>query len=321
MPSTLATSATRTAVITGGNSGLGYACARSLLAAGDWHVVLACRDPARAEAAVENLRRAAPSGRVEAMALDLASFASVRAFAGELARRLAAGELPPLQGLVCNAGVQGARTFTSDGFETTFGVNHLGHFLLANLLLPSLTAPARIAVVASGVHDPAQKTGMPAPAWNQPSALARGELGPAGAADKPGTDSRRRYATSKLANVYFSYALARRLPSGVTVNAFDAGLMPGTGLAREFPRPWRWIWLHVLPPLIPLLRLLLSPNIHTVDESGGALARLLVDPALAGTSGKYFEGRSEIRSSEESYDQARAAELWDASAALTQVSR
>jgi NAD(P)-dependent dehydrogenase (short-subunit alcohol dehydrogenase family) len=162
---------------------------------------------------------------------------------------------------------------------------------------------------------------MPAPAWNEPAALARGELGPAGAADKPGTDSRRRYATSKLANVYFSYALARRLPSGVTVNAFDPGLMPGTGLAREFPRPLRWIWLHVLPPLIPLLRLLLSPNIHTVDESGGALARLLVDPALAGTSGKYFEGRSELRSSEESYDQAHAAELWDASALLTQVSR
>ena len=79
------------------------------------------------------------------MALDLASLASVRRFSEELARRLNAAELPPLHALVCNAGVQGARALTADGFEMTFGVNHLGHYLLVNLLLPSLTAPARIA--------------------------------------------------------------------------------------------------------------------------------------------------------------------------------
>ena len=119
----------RTAIITGGNSGLGYACAQALL--GDvsgtnpWNVILACRDPARAQAAVERLREVAEASgsgaRVEAVRLDLASLASVREFAGEVGHRLEAGELPPLHALICNAGVQsGAKqTFTADGFEST----------------------------------------------------------------------------------------------------------------------------------------------------------------------------------------------------------
>lgn len=93
------------------------------------------------------------------MSLDLASLASVRAFASELAAKVKAGAISSLDGLVCNAGEQPGtkRTFTADGFEMTFGVNHLGHFLLVNLLLPILTPSARIAVVARGTHDPAQK--------------------------------------------------------------------------------------------------------------------------------------------------------------------
>ena len=319
-------SSRHTVVITGGNSGLGYACARALLRASPpWHVVLACRDLGRASTAVETLREAAaPGAQVEAMALDLASLASVRAFSAELERRLTAGELPPLHGLVCNAAMQGAKVFTVDGFEATFGVNHLGHYLLVNLLLPSLAKPARIAVVASGVHDPAQleavpSAGVPAPAWNATAALARGELGPAAAKDDANADRGRRYSTSKLANVYFTYRLALRLPEGITVNAFDPGLMPGTGLAREYSAPLRWIWNSVMPKVLPLMRLLITKNIHTPEASGAALARLITDPALASTNGKYFEGLQEIRSSVDSYDEGRAAELWESSATLTGI--
>lgn len=128
-----------------------------------------------------------------------------------------------------------------------------------------------------------------------------------------------RYTTSKLANVLFSYELARRLPPGVTVNAFDPGLMPGTGLAREQPAPLRFVWNHLLPRILPMMRRLISPNIHTPAESGAALARLVLDPVLAKVSGKYFEGLREISSSAESYDATRAAELWQASAALTGI--
>jgi len=315
--------ASRTAVITGANTGLGYACAHALLASTDgapWHVVLACRSEERGRAAKARLEKTAGTdGQVEVMTLDLASLQSVRAFAADLTGRLRTGALPPLHGLVCNAGVQSGATssVTADGFEATFGINHLGHFLLVELLLPALEPPARVVVVASIVHDPAKNAGLPAPAWNDPAALARGELGRAAADDKPLAVARRRYSTSKLANVYFTYALARRLPDGVTANAFDPGLMPGTGLVREAPAPLRFANAHVLPHVIPLARRLHMPNIHTVQESGDSLARLLIDPALAHTTGKYFEGRQEIRSSEESYDQARGEELWTESETLT----
>jgi NAD(P)-dependent dehydrogenase (short-subunit alcohol dehydrogenase family) len=313
----------QTAVITGGNAGLGYACARALLAATPdtpWHVVLACRNEERGRLAETRLTEATGAvGRVEAMSLDLASLDSIRAFAAALAVRLNTGGLPPLRGLVCNAGVQsGARgSVTSDGFESTFGVNHLGHFLLVDLLRPLLKPPARVVVVASIVHDPAKKAGLPAPAWNDPASLAAGELGPQAAADKPLAAARRRYATSKLANVYFTYALAGRLPGGVTANAFDPGLMPGTGLVREAPAPLRFANAHVLPRIIPFVRRVHIPNIHTVGESADALAQLLTDPALGGTTGRYFEGRREIRSSDESYDENRAEELWKVSETLT----
>jgi NAD(P)-dependent dehydrogenase (short-subunit alcohol dehydrogenase family) len=168
----------RTVVITGGNTGMGFACANAILKSPNgapWHVILACRDEGRAQAAVDQLTSGAGvSGQVEAMPLDLASLASVRAFAAELSKRLSAGTIPSLHAVVCNAGVNplNTKTMTVDGFESTFGINHLGHFLLVNELLPALQSPARVVVVASGVHDPAQKAGVPVPAWNNPVALA-----------------------------------------------------------------------------------------------------------------------------------------------------
>jgi len=321
-----ALTASRTVVITGGNTGLGFACANAVLErphGAPWHVILASRDSGRAEAAVAQLTDGTDAvGQVETMSLDLASLASVRAFAAELSKRMTMGTIPSLHAVVCNAGVNpGAKkTTTVDGFESTFGVNHLGHFLLVNELLPSLQPPARVVVVASGVHDPAQKTGVPAPAWNSPAALARGELGTAAAADRLFASGQRRYSTSKLANIYFTHALARRLPTGVTANAFDPGLMPETGLMREAPAAFRFVLSHILPRAIPLLRLYTS-NVHTAKESGEALARLVTGPELSATTGRYFEGRREIRSSDESYNDERAEELWNASAALTAAVR
>jgi NAD(P)-dependent dehydrogenase (short-subunit alcohol dehydrogenase family) len=260
--------------------------------------------------------------RVEVMPLDLASLASVREFAAELTSRVRAGATPPLHGLVCNAGVQSGtkRSVTIDGFESTFGVNHLGHFLLVNMLLPILTPPARVVVVASGVHDPKNGVPVPAPAWNDPAALSRGELGPAAAGDGAFVRGQRLYTTSKLANIYFTYALAQRLAPGITANAFDPGMMLGTGLTREAPTPVRFIAKHVFPHVKPLLRRFVTPNVNTPQESGASLARLLTDPTLAGTTGKYFEGRSAVRSSVESYDESRAEELWEVSGTLTALS-
>jgi NAD(P)-dependent dehydrogenase (short-subunit alcohol dehydrogenase family) len=317
----LPTSETRTIVITGGNTGLGYGCAAAILSSldGPWHVVVASRNEGRAQTAVDRLAAGAAAGHtVEAMRLDLASLASVRRFAAELIDRVESREIPPLQALVCNAGVQTGTnlTRTDDGFETTFAVNHLGHFLLVNELRPLLQAPSRVVVVSSDTHDPALKLG-PAPAWSDAQALARGELAPSASSDNAFVAGQRRYSTSKLANVYFTYGLARRLPAGVTANAFNPGMLLGTNLGRSLPAPVRFMTRYVLPRAQPLLRRFVTSNIHTPEESGAALAWLATDSELADTTGKYFDGRKAIRSSDDSYDPARADELWEESLTLT----
>lgn len=307
-----------TVVVTGGTRGLGYEAARGIAAAGDgWHVVVAGRDGEKVAGAVGRLRAEGGGPRVDGMVLDLASLRSVRSFASAFASR---DDLPPLRALVCNAGLQvvsGTR-YTEDGFETTFGVNHLGHYLLANLLVGRMDPPARVVFVSSGTHDPKHRTGMPAPRYPGARALAWPERNPRTDAkgEGAGLSGRRRYTTSKLCNVYTTYELARRLSgSGITSNAFDPGYMPGTGLARDWGPVARFVSDRVLPLLVPVFGMF-EVRVHTVEESGGALARLVTDPELEGVSGRYFEGGKEARSSELSYDREKAAELWETSAEL-----
>ncbi|MCP2319834.1 NAD(P)-dependent dehydrogenase, short-chain alcohol dehydrogenase family [Nocardia amikacinitolerans] len=284
-------------MITGGTSGLGRECARVLAADPHWTVVVTGRDAARAA------REAAELG-AEGMPLDLGSLASVRDFAAELRE---AG-LPPLRGVVCNAGLQFTRrAYTADGVEATFGVNHLGHLALVNALREDLVAPARIVFVTSGTHDPRRVTGMPHPL----TATARELAHPPAATEAAHRDGRRRYSTSKLANLQTAYELARRLgDQGITVNAFDPGLMPGTGLARDASRFTRTLWETAAKALV------LLPGVNTPARSGADLARLITDPALAATTGRHFVGRADRPSSAASYDREAQRALYDDSVAL-----
>src|SRR5260370_15139161 len=138
----------QTVILTGGTSGLGYASARMIAASHpDWHMIIASRNQLQGTGFVNALKNKTGNQQIEWMPLDLASLASIRAFAREVAVR----DLPPLHAVVCNAGLQviSGTTYTQDGFETTFGVNCLGHFLLVNMLLRQLVAPARIVFVSS----------------------------------------------------------------------------------------------------------------------------------------------------------------------------
>jgi NAD(P)-dependent dehydrogenase (short-subunit alcohol dehydrogenase family) len=296
----------KTAIVTGANAGLGLACVRALLERDPaWHVVLAVRDPRRGAHAVAGL---AQPERCTVSALDLASLASVRDFTERHAR----ANLPPTRALICNAGIQvtSATRQTADGIELTFGVNHLGHFALVSALLDGLSAPARILIVSSDTHDPTRYTGMPAPRYTGAAALAHPEA-------QPGTSiatlGRRRYTTSKLCNVLFAYELDRRLgegAGGVTVNAFNPGLMPGSGLARDYPTLQRLAWRF----LVPALRVL--PQVRGIAQSGRDLAALAGDPAYEHVTGRYFDGRRQVRSSPDSYDGEHARELWETSERL-----
>jgi light-dependent protochlorophyllide reductase len=305
--------ATRTAVVTGPTRGLGLECVRALAAIPGWHVILACRDAEAGRRAADDVRRDHPAASLAVVPLDLAVLASVRSFPD----RLAAAQAAPLDAVVCNAGVQLARgpRLTADGFELTFATNHLGHFLLVHRLVDRLAPDARIVVVSSGTHNPEWFTGMPAPRWRTFEALARlGDPERAEWARSPGGAGRRAYTTSKLCNLLFVYELGRRLRArgrdGVTANAFDPGLMPGTGLARDYGAVGRFAWRFVLPLLSML------PGASTARRSGGELARLVHDPAYAGRDGLYVQIARERRSSKESYDATLAAELWRTSAEL-----
>ncbi|OAP65139.1 hypothetical protein AYL99_01111 [Fonsecaea erecta] len=301
---------TGSVLVTGGTKGLGfYAAVEIARQRPEYCVWLASPRATDSSADVINQQLGRNHRRqVEFAGLDLADPASVRSFV----ERWAVTNLPPISVLLLNAGRQfpfGEVQYTREGIEATFSVNHVGHALLFALLQPHLADDARIVVTASGTHDPAQKTGMPPATYTTAEDLAH----PAGPALKaPG---RQRYTTSKLCNVLWTYALDRRLRrlqpgKKWTVVAFDPGLMPGTGLARQYPAVMRFLWKRLLPALIPLLRLVMSPNVHHPAESGAALAWLALDAEAREKSGVYFEGRRQIKSSVDSYDEAKQEDLW-----------
>lgn len=313
------TKPSQTVVVTGGNTGLGYYCAQFLASDKSWHVILACRNKKEATKAVRKLRMQTSNEHIEEMTLDLASLKSVRQFAQNLADR----DTPPLKAVVCNAGIQvvSGITYTQDGFETTFGVNHLGHFLLVNLLLTSLIAPGQIIFVSSAAHDPEKKTGMPTPHYRDTKLLAW----PDASSDSINTAGRRRYTTSKLCNIYCTYELSRRLhplqleghsinTHSITVNAFDPGMMPGSGLARNYDPLSRFVWSFILPMLSSIV-----PNWSTTEKSGKILAQLILDPKFQCVSGQYFSQGKKVFSSQQSYDENKAKELWEASAVLVKL--
>lgn len=283
-------------LITGANGALGLATARQLLAR-NVPVVLACRRVESALAAREQL-----NADVQVAGLDVSDLASVRAL-----------KVGPLGGLVCNAGIQivsGTRR-TPAGVEETFATNHLGHFLLARSLLPALDEGARVVFVASNTHDPKRCTGMPAPQLADLSAVASGDAFEDESTELAG---RRRYTTSKLCNVLCAYELQKRLPgspwSSLQVVAFDPGLMPGTGLAREYGPVAGWAWRNVMPAATALL-----PNVNTVRKSAARLAAVVTGEL----AGRYISNGKSERSSAESYDERLARKLWELSSRLAGV--
>jgi protochlorophyllide reductase len=279
-----------------------------VLADAGHHVIMACRSLERGESAAAGIRAKTPSASLEVVALDLASLSSVRAAAAQLSKTGRA----QISALVCNAGIQVVNgvQLSLDGYELTFATNHLGHFLLTQLLVDHIEEPGRIILVSSEVHQgPLKSMGFPAPHWEDPSVMADPDRSELTSSAKSG---RIRYSTSKLANLYATYELARRvLPRRITVNAFDPGLMPGTQLDRDWPPRIQRVYRQLTPLLVRTV-----PGARSVQQSGADLAWLATAPEVAQTTGKYFSGRRLRNSSKESHDQARAEELWTASEKL-----
>ncbi|HSK25725.1 MAG TPA: SDR family oxidoreductase [Jiangellales bacterium] len=268
-------------LVTGGSSGIGKATAVGLATMGA-RVAITGRDRTRTEDAAHEIR-AAGGGHVDVFVADLSSQSEVRRLADEVLERL-----PSIDVLVNNVGgYWNTRHVTPDGLEHTFALNHLAPFLLTHLLLDRLeqSAPARVVVVSS-------------------NAQAMGRMDFDDLQAETSYSGARAYNQSKLANLLFTYELARRLPPTVTVNALHPGLVR-TGFGAEDPG-------RAQRALVPVLKLVM----RTPTQGAATSIHLASAPELAQVTGRYFARRAPRKSSKRSYDQAAAERLWGVSADL-----
>jgi retinol dehydrogenase 12 len=267
-------------LVTGSNSGIGKETALGLARLGAT-IVMVCRDQRKGEAAQAEIKAKSANPSVDLLIADLASQQSIRQLAREITERY-----PQMHVLVNNAGISPSqRTLTVDGIEVTFAVNHLAPFLLTNLLLDRLkaSAPARIVTVASTAQHALDFDDLQSEKHYSMFAT---------------------YGQSKLANILFTYELARRLEgSGVTANCLHPGVV-ATNLARDFN---------------PFFRLM-ARLLFTSPTKGAETSIYLASASeVEGLSGKYFAKKRQARSSPESYDVTSAQRLWQISEQLTQL--
>ena len=279
-------------MITGGNSGVGFAAA-SRFAAQGFHVVLAVRNQRSGALAIQRIQARQPDASLETIPLDLASFASIRQCAAAFAaRRL------NLNILVNHAGglVAGKQpSFTTDGFEMTFGTNHLGHFLLTNLLLDDLkrSAPARVITVSSQLHDP-EYAGGPKVDFDYDNLKGEKYYNP-----------NVFYRNSKLANVWFAYELQRRVAgSGLTSNVVCPGFVPASIAERRKSGLEQFFYRQILSRM---------PFARSLEQAADNYLTAATDPRYETSGGKFIVDGTEKLSSRESYDEDKALRLWEAS--------
>ncbi len=270
-------------VLTGGTSGIGRETAVALAALGA-RLALVCRDRRRGDDTVAEIAARTGNRNVAIHLADLSAQRDVRRVAAELLARY-----PEVHVLVNNAGVVNLRhSLTGDGIETVFATNHLAYFLLTLLLLERLraSAPARIVNVASEAHR-----------------FGRIDFDDLSNAQR--YRAMRVYGQSKLANILFTYELARRLAgSGVTVNCLHPGAV-GTRLG------------HNNGAVARVLASALRPFFRSPAQGADTSIWLASSPAVEGVTGHYFVRRKPKRSSPASYDEATARRLWDVSLRLT----
>jgi retinol dehydrogenase 14 len=270
-------------LITGATSGIGKEAARALGEMGA-DLALVYRNRQKAEGVAQEIGATA-TGKVDLVEGDMASFASIRSLAAEVLERY-----PKIDVFMSNAGVfRVRRKVTKDGLEEVFGVNHLAPFFLTNLLLDRLKEnAARIVITASAAHYGA--------VLNFDDLLLEKKYRPWSA-----------YSRSKLANVMFTYALARRLEgTGVTANCLHPGFV-ASNLGSGNGIPMRPVYF------------LLRPFAITSEQGAETPVYLASSPDVAGITGKYFDRKKEGRSSQVSYDENAQELLWEKSAQLTGV--
>lgn len=276
----------KTVVITGANTGIGYAAAKELVSR-NARVILACRDMEAAVAAQKSIRNYTKNGEVVVKYLDLASLSSVRNLAREIVT-----EEDKLDVLINNAGVfQCPLSMTTDGFERQMGVNHLGHFLLTNLLLEKLkeSVPSRVVIVSSALHK-------------------RGSIDFDNFFLHKGYNKSLAYSNSKLANNLFARSLAAKVQnSGVSVYCLHPGMV-ATRLDRYISIP---AWLRFL--LTPFKWILLKSPL----EGCQTVLHCATEPDVGTHNGFYYGNCTEESWNPKCLEEDAAEKLWTLSENLT----
>jgi retinol dehydrogenase-14 len=271
-------------LLTGATNGIGLEAAVELARRGA-RVALVGRDPRRTEAAAADVKARSGSAEVSHLLCDFSSQASIRQLADQV---LARNE--PLHVLINNAGaVNKQRRLTVDGIETTFAVNHLGYFLLTNLLLDRIlqSAPARIVSVASRAH--------------RSGTLDFDDLG-----YERGYFILKAYSRSKFANILFANELARRLAgTGVTSNSLHPGVVATN------------IWSGTPNGARQLIRFLARPFFLTPAQGAATIVQLATSPELEGVNGKYFEKGKPLTPAPLAREEGLAKKLWEVSSNMT----
>lgn len=271
-----------TIIMTGATSGIGLAVAKKLLKQSGVKLIVGARSPGSAKA----LNALGKKGNLTVLPLDLADMSAVASFAKDVQSHL--GNDKKIVRLICNAGLQiiTPKRMTKDGVEETFATNHLGHFLLTNLLLQDMAEDSRVVSTASGTHDPeeplAARFGFRGAVFKNARAVSLGDVGEERTVAEQGMD---RYVTSKLCNILFIREMARRVPASRTqFFSFDPGMMPGTGLARERPAAVQGIVKYIVPLFRPFVR-----SMSSVERSASTLVNLIKSPKVEFQSGDYIE--------------------------------
>ena len=312
----------KTVILTGANSGIGYATLKNLCASNDYNVIMACRDINKATISSSKVNN---NNNIEIIPLDLADLNSVREFVSIIKSKKRVIDV-----LALNAGIQESESAlpgkkgslvaerTKQGYEITVGTNHIGHFALVDMLLSSMSKDGRIVFVGSGVHNPEE------PGGNVGSKAGLGDMiglkngfqSPIAMIDGSPYDPDKSYKDSKLCNVMTALELAKRLKekkSKITSNVMNPGLIPTTGLFRK------------LNPIFTVIFTFLTRYVFKVatseEEGGKRLTFMISDSSLNGRSGLYFSGKpgkefEEIVPSSEARDEKKRKLFWDYSTKL-----
>lgn len=297
-------------IITGATSGIGFECALQMAKiAKNEQIIIPARNIKAGKEVIEKIKTKTGHKNLKCLELDLASLESIRKFSESFAKE----KNNSISILINNAGVQniGETQYTEDGFEQTFGVNHLGSFALTMQLLPLMKNEGHITFTSSETHDPALKTPIEPPIYTNVQELAF----PKNTSEKPNIVGQRRYSTSKLCNIMTTYELQERLrKANIRVNAYDPGMTPGTGLAKTYSPVMRFLWKNVFPVLT-----LLKSNIHTPTQAGRNLANLAYSEKYKDLEGIYFSDSKVVKTSVDSYNKDFQKSLWNGSLLLTKT--